>query len=62
MRGAARTGLQNRLDDVKAGTLPLRFVTGNPVEVLKASEDVEHLQGWGETFKGQEAVIDGSGE
>ena len=37
------TRLQNWLYDVKAGALPLRVVTRDPVEILKAGEDVKHL-------------------
>jgi hypothetical protein len=37
------TRLQNGLYDVEAGALPLWVVTRDPVEILKAGEDVQHL-------------------
>jgi hypothetical protein len=37
------TRLQNGLYDVEASALPLWVVTRDPVEILKAGEDVKHL-------------------
>ena len=40
--GSAR--LQNRLDDVETRALSLWVVTGDPIKILKASENVEDLR------------------
>lgn len=38
-----RDDLKNWLDDVEACALPLWVVTGDPVEILKAGEDIQDL-------------------